>query len=103
VSGNSIQVTQQNGNTTVDFTDSTSVSEIDPAQLSDLTAGSCVVVRPTRDSGPASGGSVTARAVFIRPASNGNCPQPQGRENGPGGPADRGAEGLGPFAAPWPR
>jgi hypothetical protein len=48
-----------------------------PAQLSDVTAGSCVTVRPTRGS-DAKTGAVTAAAVQIVPASNGQCPQPRG-------------------------
>jgi Domain of unknown function (DUF5666) len=94
VSGNSIQVTQQNGTATVDFSDSTPVSEIDPAQLSDVTTGSCVAVRPTHDGGAAGSGSITARAVLINPASNGSCSQPQGGPGGPGRPGGRGAQPI---------
>ena len=50
VSGDAIQVTQQAGNATVDFTPSTKITEVTPAQLTDVTAGSCVAVHPTRDS-----------------------------------------------------
>src|SRR5271166_5924416 len=48
VSGDAIQVTQQSGNATVDFSPSTKISEVAPAQLTDVTAGSCVAVHPTR-------------------------------------------------------
>jgi hypothetical protein len=83
VSGNAITVTQPNsGSATVDFTNSTTVSEIVPAQLTDVTTGSCVTVRPTRDSTP--GGPVTAQTVVVSPSSNGNCPQPQGNQSGKG-------------------
>jgi hypothetical protein len=75
VSGNTIQVTEKNSTATIDFTNQTALSEIDPAQLSDVTAGSCVGVRPTRDSQP--NGPVTAHTVLVSPARNGKCPQAQ--------------------------
>jgi len=84
VSGNAAQVTQKNGNATVDFTASTKVSEASPAALTDVTAGSCVSVRP------AHGGSqgdqpITAGSVRVSPAVDGKCPP--GREAAPGGPS----------------
>ena len=75
VSGDAIQVTQQSGNATVDFTPSTKISEITPAQLTDVTAGSCVAVHPTRDSAD-SGGAITAQFVRVSPAVDGKCQQP---------------------------
>jgi Domain of unknown function (DUF5666) len=75
VSGNTVQVTQRNGSATVDFTNSTTVSEIVPAQLTDVTTGSCITVRPTRDSGQ--GGPVTAQNVLVSTSNDGKCPQPQ--------------------------
>ena len=77
VAGNTIAVALQNGSATVDFTDSTKVSSLAAAQVSDVTAGDCVVVRPTRDS-TAGGGPVTAARVQIIPASDGRCPRPRG-------------------------
>src|SRR6202012_5218668 len=60
VSGDTIQVTQRNGNATVDVTPSTAITEVTQAALPDVTAGSCVSIRPTRDdSGNPS--AVTAR------------------------------------------
>jgi hypothetical protein len=82
VSPNTVQVSQQNGNATVDFTNSTKVSQIDPAAPSDVTAGSCVSIRPTKDSQP--NGPVTAQTVLVSAANNGQCPQPQGNQNNPG-------------------
>ena len=73
MSGNTIQVTQKTSTATIDFTNQTAISEIDPAQLSDVTAGSCVAIRPTRDSAP--NGPVTAHTVLVSPAGNGQCPQ----------------------------
>jgi hypothetical protein len=77
VSGGTIQVTQQKKGTaaTVDFTTSTKVSEVTSAGLTDVTAGSCVTVRPTRDNAP-NGGTITAASVRVSPADNGSCPQP---------------------------
>jgi len=75
VSGSTIQVTQKNGTASVDFTPSTAINEVTPAGLTDVTAGSCVSVRPTKDD-PQSGGTVAARMVRISPAVDGKCPQP---------------------------
>jgi Domain of unknown function (DUF5666) len=76
VSGDAIQVTQQSGNATVDFTPSTKITEITPGQLTDVTAGSCVAVHPTRGSA-ASGGAITAQFVRVSPASDGKCQEPK--------------------------
>jgi hypothetical protein len=76
VSGSTIQVTQQTGSATVDFTPSTRVTEVNPAQLTDVTAGSCVSVQPTRKSAEA-GGAITAQSVRLSPAVDGKCPQPK--------------------------
>jgi hypothetical protein len=74
VSGNAIQVTQQdNGNATVDFTPSTKVAEVTPAALPDVTTGSCVTVRPGH--GESQGGQpMTAATIRIRPTVDGKCP-----------------------------
>jgi hypothetical protein len=76
VSGDAIQVTQQSGNATVDFTPSTKITEITPAQLTDVTTGSCVAVHPTRDSA-GSGGAITAQFVRVSPAVDGKCQEPK--------------------------
>jgi hypothetical protein len=76
VSGDAIQVTQQAANATVDFTPSTKITEVTPAQLTDVTAGSCVAVHPTRDSAD-TGGAITAQFVRISPAVNGQCAEPK--------------------------
>ena len=75
VSGSTIQVTQKNGTATVDFTPSTAINEVTPAALTDVTGGSCVTVRPTKDN-PQTGGTVAARLVRISPAVDGKCAQP---------------------------
>jgi hypothetical protein len=76
VSGDAIQVTQQTGSATVDFTPSTKITEVTPAQLTDVTAGSCVAVLPARDSTDA-GGTITAQFVRVSPAVDGQCPEPK--------------------------
>ena len=77
VSGNTIQVSQRSGSATIDFTPSTAVSEITPAQLTDITTGSCVSVRPDRHGASSEGGAITARSVRVSTAVDGNCPQPK--------------------------
>jgi hypothetical protein len=87
VSGSTIQVTQKNGTATVDFTPSTTINQVSPGALSDVTAGSCVTVRPTKDDQP-SGGTVAARLVRVSLAVDGKCGQP----NQP--PAGAGVQGT---------
>jgi hypothetical protein len=76
VSGSTIQVSQRSGTATVDFTPSTAVSETIPAQLTDVTPGSCVSVRPDRHGASAGGGAVSARSVRVKTAVDGKCPAP---------------------------
>ncbi len=52
VAGNAVQVTQQNGTATVDFSGSTKVTQTGPATLTDVTAGTCVSVRPQEGTQP---------------------------------------------------
>src|ERR1700735_5879962 len=77
VSGNTIQVSQRSGTATVDFTTSTVVSEITPAQFTDITTGSCLSVRPDRHGASTAGGANTARSVRVSTAVDGKCPQPK--------------------------
>ena len=77
VSGNTIQLRTRTGSATVDFTPSTRVVEVTPAQLTDVTPGSCVNVRATPQSAPA-GAAITAQSVTITPAIDGKCPPPAG-------------------------
>lgn len=77
VAGNSIQVTKEdNANAAVNFTASTKILETTPGALTDVTNGSCVTVRPTKEA-PQGGQPVTAASVLISPAVNGTCPQPK--------------------------
>jgi len=77
VSGGTIQLRTRTGSATADFTPSTRVVEVTPAQLTDVTPGSCVNVRATPQSAP-SGGAITAQAVTITAAVDGKCPPPAG-------------------------
>ena len=82
MAGNAAQVTQRNGNATVNFTASTKVTEATPAALTDVTAGNCVSVRPTHDE--SNGGQpITAASVRVSPAVDGKCSQ--GNESAPPG------------------
>ncbi len=93
VAGNSFQVTKHdNSSATVNFTTTTKITEITPAALTDVTAGSCVKVRPTQDV-PA-GEPVTAASVRIVPSVNGACPQ--------GKPSGEGTTTTAPSGAPSP-
>lgn len=97
VSGNAIQVTQQSGAATVDFTASTKVIEVTPAQLTDVTAGRCVSVLPVHDAAPGPGGAVPAQSVRLTSPVDGKCPQPKPRAGGSAttapGPAPSGPAG----------
>ena len=75
VSGSTVQVTAKSGPTTVDFTPTTAISEITPAQLTDVTAGSCVWVHPDHANAPTSG-PINASRVQISAAVDGKCPGP---------------------------
>jgi uncharacterized protein DUF5666 len=77
VSGNTIQLRTRTGSATVGFTPETRVVQVTPAQLSDVTPGSCVNVRATPQSAP-TGAAITAQAVTITPAIDGKCPPPPG-------------------------
>ncbi|WP_293332123.1 DUF5666 domain-containing protein [Mycobacterium sp.] len=100
VAGDSIQVTEQSGTGTVNFTTSTKVNELTSAGLQDVTVGSCVGIKPTKDS-PQSGGTVTAEGVRITPAVDGKCAgpkQPPAGETPPDSPP--GGPGGGPPPGP---
>jgi hypothetical protein len=79
VSGTTAQVTESSGSATVGFSDSTKVTEAADAALTDVTAGSCVTVRPSHE---ASGEQITATSVRISQPVDGKCPQ--GKETAPG-------------------
>jgi hypothetical protein len=77
VSGGTIALRTRTGSATVDFSPQTRVFEQTPAELTDVTAGSCVNVRATPQSAPPA--TITAAAVTITPAlDDGKCPPPAG-------------------------
>lgn len=97
VAGNSIQVTKEDkSNAAVNFTSTTKITEVSPATLSDVTSGSCVTVKPTKE---AQGQQpVTAASVRVSPSVNGTCPKP--KESGPAsGP---GSNSPAPSGSPTP-
>lgn len=76
VSGDTIELTQRDRTAaTVDFTPTTTITERGPAQLADVTPGSCVDVEPTAQA---------AQSVIISPSEGGNCPpgEPPGGVSG---------------------
>ncbi len=73
VSGSTIGLRLRQGTGSVDFTPSTKVVESSPAQLSDVTPGSCIAVLPDPGSAP---GSITAKSVIVSSAIEGKCPPP---------------------------
>src|ERR1700743_1863122 len=77
VSGSTIQVTAKSGPSTVDFTPSTAVAEITPAQLTDVTTGSCVWIQPDHHAEAPAGGPITARGVRLSAAVDGKCAGPE--------------------------
>ncbi len=77
VSGATIQLRTRTGSATVDFAPSTRVVEVTPAQLTDVTPGSCVNVRATPQSAP-TGAAIIAQTVTVTPATDGKCPPPAG-------------------------
>ncbi len=79
VSIGAIQLKTRSGAARVDFTPSTLVTEAGPAQLTDVTAGSCVSVHAAPGGAP---GAITAESVTISPATDGKCLPPP--EAGPG-------------------
>jgi hypothetical protein len=86
VAGNSIQVTKEdNGNAAVNFTSTTKVTEVTPATLTDVTTGSCVSVRPTKEESQG-GQQATAASVRVSQAVNGTCPPPKEAVPGSGPP-----------------
>ena len=67
---------------------STKITQVTPGQLTDVTAGSCVVVLPRRESAD-TGGTITAQFVRVSPAVDAQCPEPKRPAGTPhsGGPA----------------
>jgi hypothetical protein len=77
VLGSTIQLTQRDRSAaTVDFTPATVITELTPAQLTDVTPRSCVDVEASPKS-VSPGGAITALSVTISPAEGGTCAPPE--------------------------
>ena len=74
VAGPVVTLTAAHGPGTVDVTPQTRVTQLTPAQLTDVAAGECLVVRPTRDSAGAA--AITAASVLFGPVVDGQCARP---------------------------
>jgi hypothetical protein len=72
VSGNTVQVNQKSGTTTVDINGSTRIAQITTSQLTDVTPGSCVTARLPHDNAQ----GAAARHIMIAPATDGGCNAP---------------------------
>ena len=83
VSGGTVTVTGPKGLATVDVTPATRVTQLGPGRLTDVIAGECLAVRPTRGGGGTS--SVTAAAVIVTQVGSGPCAQADPRGHGVGG------------------
>ncbi|MEB3023241.1 DUF5666 domain-containing protein [[Mycobacterium] crassicus] len=96
VSGNTFEVAGSSGVATVALTDSTRILESVPAQLGEITAGSCIKAGATPDSAPADSGAITAKFVAITTAVDGKCPErPAATADAPAPPAHhRGVRGV---------
>ncbi|WP_231999263.1 DUF5666 domain-containing protein [Mycobacterium sp. 1081908.1] len=100
VAGNSIRVTKDdNSSAAVNFTSTTKVTEVAPATLSDVTQGSCVTVRPTKE--VQTGQPTTAASVRVSPSVNGTCPPAKGSGQGSTTPPPSGSPSPAP-AKPKP-
>jgi len=106
VNGPTMQVQTRTDQTAVTWTDATTFTKQASATAADVTAGSCVtVVEPpststaTRTPGGAAPTEVTATAVQVRPATNGQCAGGFAGGGGPGG-AGPGGGGAGATGAP---
>ncbi|MUL77516.1 DUF5666 domain-containing protein [Mycolicibacterium sp. CBMA 226] len=81
VSGGTVSVAGKDGPATVDITSSTRITQLGPGQLTDVTAGECVAVRPVK--GNDNGSAMTAANVLVGRPGNAQCGQKGGkREHG---------------------
>jgi len=79
VSGTRIEVSSPQGAASVALSESTRVWELTPAKLSDITAGTCVTIRPASG---AEGGTVVADAVVVGVNKNSECKKTNAQDNG---------------------
>ena len=80
IKGQTLIVSNAQGDTTVDYTSSTTITQTSTATFADITTGECLTASGTKDST----GAVTAANVTVRNAVNGSCSVASAF--GPGGP-----------------
>ncbi|AQT81688.1 hypothetical protein B1R94_24195 [Mycolicibacterium litorale] len=73
VTGNTIAVRAKTGPPTVEITPSTKIFQVNPAQLTDVTAGSCADIRLA--AAAAGGAAQPAKQITVSAATNGKCPE----------------------------
>lgn len=99
VNGTTVSVNTGNGTATVDFSQSTKISQVVSASPADLTVGSCVTVRPARGASSAPGAPVTAAAVALSAPLKGQCFS-AAKQSGPS-PAATPSAGTAPARGLW--
>jgi len=80
IKGQTLIVSNAQGDSTVDYTSSTVITQTSTATFADITSGECLTATGTKDSS----GQVTASNVTVRNAVNGSCSA--AALFGPGGP-----------------
>lgn len=80
VSGGTVSVTGKDGPGTVNITSSTRITQVGPGQLTDVTAGECIAVRPIKG-GNDTGSAVTAAGVLVGQPRNAQCGQKGDQKN----------------------
>ncbi len=81
IKGQTLIISNSQGDTTVSYTSSTPIRETSTAALADITAGECIVATGSKDAA----GQITAQQVNVRNASNGSCAGGAGFGAGVGG------------------
>jgi len=80
VSGSTVSVTGKKGQSTVDVTPSTRITQFMAGHLTDIKAGACIAVQPAKDNA-----GIAANVIFGEP-DNGQCGQGKGdKRRGIGG------------------
>ena len=69
INGQTLIITGPNGDTTVTYSTTTSISKTSTATLADITAGTCIVATGTKDAS----GAVTAATVRLAPKTAAGC------------------------------
>ena len=103
MTGHTVQVNTPDGTADIDFNTMTKLTEVQPAELSDVIVGSCVSVLAAP--GAEASDQTTAQRVQISAAENNTCAvdTPAGGAPPPGippGPPPAGPDGPPPFGGP---